>query len=84
VAGAGEANGSPLVVGVPTEIKDDERRVAITPDGVAELRAEGVPVLVETGAGRGSAIPDEAFRAAGPSWWATPTSSGSGPSSCAR
>jgi alanine dehydrogenase len=65
VAGAGEANGSPLVVGVPTEIKDDERRVAITPDGVAELRAEGVPVLVETGAGRGSAIPDEAFRAAG-------------------
>jgi alanine dehydrogenase len=65
VAGAGEADGSPLVVGVPTEIKDDERRVAITPDGVAELRAEGVPVLVEAGAGRGSAIPDEAFRAAG-------------------
>ena len=55
----------PLVVGVPTETKDDERRVAITPDGVSELRAAGVPVLVEAGAGGGSAIPDEAFRAAG-------------------
>ena len=55
----------PLVVGVPTETKDDERRVAITPDGVSELRAAGVPVLLEAGAGRGSAIPDDAFRAAG-------------------
>ena len=55
----------PLVVGVPTEVKDDERRVAITPDGVSELRAAGVDVLVQAGAGRGSALPDEAFRAAG-------------------
>ncbi len=46
----------PLVVGVPTEVKDDERRVAIPPDGVAELRAAGVPVLVESGAGRGSSL----------------------------
>ena len=55
----------PLVVGVPTEIKDDERRVAITPDGVAELRAAGVPVLVESGAGLGSSLGDDAFRGAG-------------------
>ena len=55
----------PLVVGVPTEVKDDERRVAITPDGVSELRAAGVPVLVQAGAGRGSALPDEAFTGAG-------------------
>jgi alanine dehydrogenase len=55
----------PLVVGVPTEIKDDERRVAITPDGVAELRSAGVRVLVESGAGRGSSLGDDAFRAVG-------------------
>ena len=29
---------SPLVVGVPSEIKDNEKRVALTPDGVVELR----------------------------------------------
>ncbi|MBA2625916.1 MAG: alanine dehydrogenase, partial [Acidimicrobiia bacterium] len=55
----------PLIVGVPTEIKDDERRVAITPDGVSELRAAGVPVLVQAGAGLGSSIPDDTFLAAG-------------------
>src|SRR5919107_1637421 len=59
------ADGDGLVVGVPTEVKDDERRVAITPDGVSELRAEGIRVLLEAGAGRGSAIPDDAFRGAG-------------------
>jgi len=64
MTGEGEAP-QPLVVGVPTEIKDDERRVAITPDGVAELRAAGVPVLVESGAGRGSSLTDDAFRAVG-------------------
>ena len=59
------AEGDGLVVGVPTEVKDDERRVAITPDGVSELRAEGIRVLVEAGAGRGSAIPDEALKLGG-------------------
>jgi len=53
------------VVGVPTEVKDDERRVAITPDGVRELESHGVEVLVQQGAGLGAAIPDEAYRAAG-------------------
>jgi alanine dehydrogenase len=53
------------VVGVPTEVKDDERRVAITPDGVRELEAHGVEVLVQAGAGEGAAIPDSAYEAAG-------------------
>ena len=52
-------------VGVPTEIKPDERRVAITPDGVRELEAHGVEVLVQAGAGLGASITDEAYRVAG-------------------
>ncbi|MEI7888365.1 MAG: alanine dehydrogenase, partial [Actinomycetes bacterium] len=39
----------PLIVGVPTEIKDNENRVAITPDGVRELEQHGVQVLVQSG-----------------------------------
>jgi alanine dehydrogenase len=56
---------SPLVVGVPRERKADEYRVAITPDGVAELAHHGVTVLVESGAGAGAALDDDTFRAAG-------------------
>jgi alanine dehydrogenase len=55
----------PLTVGVPTETKADERRVAITPDGVRELESHGVEVLVQAGAGLGASVPDEAYRAAG-------------------
>jgi alanine dehydrogenase len=55
----------PLVVGVPTEVKADERRVAVTPDGVRELEAHGVEVLVQQGAGEGASLRDEAYRAAG-------------------
>jgi alanine dehydrogenase len=55
----------PLVVGVPTEVKADERRVAVTPDGVRELEAHGVEVLVQAGAGDGAGLPDEAYRRAG-------------------
>ncbi len=54
-----------LSVGVPTEVKDNEHRVAITPDGVRELHAHGVPVLVQSGAGLGAAITDDAYRGAG-------------------
>ena len=54
-----------LAVGVPAEVKDNEYRVAITPDGVRELHSHEVPVLIESGAGRGAAITDEAYRAAG-------------------
>ena len=54
-----------LVVGVPREVKDDECRVALTPEGVRELGAHGVHVVVEAGAGTGSSIDDDAFRHAG-------------------
>ena len=54
-----------LSVGVPTEVKEDERRVALTPDGVREMEAHGVEVLVQAGAGEGASIPDEAYKAAG-------------------
>lgn len=52
-------------VGVPTELKDNEYRVAITPDGVAELAHRGVRVLVQSGAGAGAEIGDDEFAAAG-------------------
>lgn len=52
-------------VGVPTEIKNNEYRVAITPAGVAELVHRGHEVLVQSGAGEGSAIHDPDFAAAG-------------------
>jgi len=54
-----------LVVGVPTEIKDNEFRVALTPDGVRELHLHDVGVLVQSGAGLGAAITDDDYAAAG-------------------
>jgi alanine dehydrogenase len=54
-----------LVVGVPTEIKEDEARIALTPDGVRELNAHGIDVLVQAGAGGGSSLADDTFRRAG-------------------
>jgi alanine dehydrogenase len=56
---------SRLVVGVPREVKADEHRVAITPEGVREVTGRGASVLVEAGAGRDSAIGDEEYAAAG-------------------
>lgn len=50
-----------MKVGVPTEIKSDEYRVALTPVGVRELVDRGHEVLVEDGAGEGSALPNEAY-----------------------
>jgi alanine dehydrogenase len=52
-------------IGVPSEIKPDEYRVAITPAGVRELSERGHSVLVQTGAGEGSAISDEQYQAQG-------------------
>lgn len=52
-------------VGIPTEIKNNEYRVAITPAGVSELVRRGHEVLIQTGAGDGSAISDIDFTAAG-------------------
>lgn len=52
-------------VGVPTEVKDAEYRVAITPAGVRELTLGGHEVLVQAGAGEGSALSDADYAAAG-------------------
>ena len=54
-----------MKIGVPTEIKTDEYRVAITPAGVRELTSRGHEVLVQAGAGEGSAMSDEQFSAQG-------------------
>jgi len=48
-------------VGVPTEIKTDEYRVAITPAGVRELVEHGHELIIQHGAGDGSVIPDEEY-----------------------
>jgi len=56
---------APLAVGVPREVKADEHRVAITPDGVLEMSDHQVPVLIERGAGVDSGITDDDYRAVG-------------------
>ena len=52
-------------IGIPKEIKAEEKRVAITPSGVAALVSHGHQVLIERGAGLGSGITDQEFRRAG-------------------
>ena len=54
-----------MKVGVPTEIKTDEYRVSLTPAGVRELVEHGHEVLIQSGAGVGSTIPDEEYDGAG-------------------
>jgi alanine dehydrogenase len=54
-----------LKVGVPTEIKDDEYRVALTTVGARELAEHGHEVLIQKGAGEGSAISDADYEAQG-------------------
>ena len=54
-----------MIVGVPTEIKTAEQRVAITPVGVRELVDRGHSVLIQRGAGEGSLIHDEEYEAQG-------------------
>ena len=54
-----------MIVGVPKEIKVHEARVAITPEGVSEFVQAGHSVLIEDGAGLGSAITNEDFQQAG-------------------
>jgi alanine dehydrogenase len=54
-----------MKVGVPTEIKTDEYRVSLTPAGVRELVEHGHEVIVQSGAGAGSTIPDEEYTAQG-------------------
>ena len=54
-----------MKIGVPSEIKTDEYRIAITPAGVRELSSHGHEVLIQSAAGEGSAMSDEQFRAQG-------------------
>ena len=54
-----------MIVGVPKEIKVLEARVALTPAGVREFIKSGHQVLIESGAGLGSAIPDSVFQSEG-------------------
>jgi H+-translocating NAD(P) transhydrogenase subunit alpha len=54
-----------MVIGVPSEHGQIERRVALTPDAVARLAASGVDVLVQSGAGDAAALPNEAYIEAG-------------------
>ncbi|MFE6736203.1 alanine dehydrogenase [Microbacterium sp. NPDC057650] len=54
-----------MKIGVPTEVKNNENRVALTPAGADRLVCEGHRVLVQSGAGHGSRIDDDAYRAAG-------------------
>lgn len=62
-----------MIVGVPKEIKRDEYRVALLPVGVEELVRAGHQVLVETGAGLGSGLPDHDYLRNGAEMIATPT-----------
>src|SRR5438067_5040915 len=54
-----------MIVGVPSEIKTAENRVALVPAGVEALVGDGHSVLVEQGAGIGSGFADETYRAVG-------------------
>ncbi|MGI9600733.1 MAG: alanine dehydrogenase [Acidimicrobiales bacterium] len=54
-----------MIVGVPTEIKDNERRVGLTPGSAAELVSRGHVVLVQSGAGTGIGADDNTYEAAG-------------------
>ena len=54
-----------MIVGVPREVKDNEYRVALTPEGARELVEDGHTVLVEQGAADGSSLPEERYARAG-------------------
>ncbi|HZT82151.1 MAG TPA: alanine dehydrogenase [Gemmataceae bacterium] len=50
-----------MIVGVPKEVKTDEYRVAMIPVGVEELTRAGHQVVIQSGAGMGSGIPDDQY-----------------------
>jgi NAD(P) transhydrogenase subunit alpha len=56
-----------MKIAVPLETAPGETRVALTPQAVVALLADGVDVVVQSGAGDSSFISDEAFREAGAS-----------------
>lgn len=54
-----------MIIGIPKEIKNNENRIAITPQGVAILVKKGHQVLVESSAGEGSGYLDEEYKSSG-------------------
>ena len=54
-----------MLIGVPSEIKDNEARVGLIPSSVHELAIHGHRVMVQSGAGLGSGFSDEDYRSAG-------------------
>ncbi len=54
-----------MIIGIPKEIKNQERRVALTPEGAASLKAAGHELRIEQGAGLGSGFADADYFAAG-------------------
>jgi alanine dehydrogenase len=54
-----------MIIGVPKEIKDGEKRVGMTPQGVDASVAHGHRVLAERKAGEGSGFSDQEYREAG-------------------
>jgi len=54
-----------MIIGVPKEIKNNENRVAMVPDGVFEMVQAGHKVIIQAGAGLGSGISDEDYIKAG-------------------
>jgi len=54
-----------VIVGIPKEVKDNEYRVAATPEGVRELVDAGHTVLIEEGAGLGSGLREDRYKRAG-------------------
>jgi alanine dehydrogenase len=54
-----------VIIGVPKEVKDNEFRVALTPEGASELTHAGHQVLIQDHAGDGSNIPQERYLKAG-------------------
>ncbi len=54
-----------MLIGLPTEVKNNESRVALTPGGVYELTQSGHRVMVQVGAGEGSGFEDEEYDEAG-------------------
>lgn len=62
-----------MQIGIPAEIRGGETRVAATPETVKKFTAKGFhTVLVQSGAGAGASIPDDAFQAAGGAIVASP------------
>ena len=54
-----------MIIGIPSEIKTGEQRVAMTPANVKTLTGKGVEVLVQSGAGQLAGYPDDQYREAG-------------------